>query len=106
MSRIRAATAILSLVLLLPLSRVAHAEPLTEEDYDAHARQVVPRDKFPVLFDPKLASVAQADKVLEDDELVIGVTVGDEAKAYPVHVMGVHELVNDVCGDVPIAASW
>jgi len=37
---------------------------------------------------------------------VIGVRVGGAAKAYPVHVMGVHELVNDVCGDVPIAASW
>lgn len=102
----RAAPTILSLVLALSFALSARAEPLTEEDYDANARRVVPRDRFPVLFDPKLASVAQADKALEDDELVIGVTVGGESKAYPVRVMGVHELVNDVCGKVPIAASW
>lgn len=106
MPRFRPTAAILILVLLLPLVRSANAEPLTEEDYDAHARRVVPRDKFPVLFDPPLATAEQGDEALEDDELVIGVTVGDEAKAYPVHVMGVHELVNDVCGDVPIAAAW
>ena len=106
MTQIRTRPTILSLVLALSLCAAARAEPLTEEDYDAKARQVVPRDKFPVLFDPPMASAEKADEALEDDELVIGVTLGGKAKAYPVHVMGVHELVNDVCGGVPIAASW
>ena len=106
MPRIRAAATILSLVLHVSLAHATRAEPLTEEDYDAQARRVVPRDAFPVLFDPPLASVEQADAALEDDELVIGVAVGNRAQAYPVRVMGVHAIVNDVCGDVPIAASW
>ncbi|MBI1914087.1 MAG: DUF3179 domain-containing protein [Planctomycetes bacterium] len=29
-----------------------------------------------------------------------------QAKAYPVAVMGVHELGNDTCGGEPIAVSW
>lgn len=102
----RTLSVILSLILLAGAASVLRAEPLTEEDYDAKARQVVPRDRFPVLFDPPMKGVREADEALEDDELVIGVFLGGKAKAYPVQVMGVHELVNDVCGEVPIAASW
>ena len=102
----RALWAILSLTLLTFTVARLHAEPLTEADYDAKARQVVPRDHFPVLFDPPMSNVEAADEALEDDELVIGIAIDGKAKAYPVYVMGVHELVNDTCGEVPIAASW
>ena len=76
-----------------------------EADYDKHKCRVVPRDAFPVLFDPKLLPVDKAEGI-RDEEPVIGVVVGDEAKAYPISIMGVHELVNDTCGGQPIAASW
>ncbi len=37
---------------------------------------------------------------------MIGVAIGDDARAYPIAVMGVHELGNDTCGGTPIAVSW
>ena len=76
-----------------------------EADYDRHARRAVLRDAFPVLFDPKLTPAAEA-KDIRDDEPIIGVVLGAEAKAYPISIMGRHELVNDTCGGQPIAASW
>jgi len=76
-----------------------------EADYDKHARRVVKRDAFPVLTNPKMLSVKEATEIL-DEEPVLGVVVGEEAKAYPIAILGVHELVNDTCGGRPIAASW
>jgi len=92
--------------LLSPGDARADEPPLTEEDYDKHARQVVPRDTFPVLFDPSMTKAADVGERLAGDDLVIGVTHGTKAKAYPVQVMGVHELVNDTLDGLPIAASW
>ncbi|MBI4566405.1 MAG: DUF3179 domain-containing protein [Planctomycetes bacterium] len=76
-----------------------------EADYEKHAHRAVPRDAFPVLHDPKLVPAAEASDV-RDSDVVIGVMVGTEAKAYPIAVMGSHELANDNCGREPIAVSW
>jgi hypothetical protein len=38
--------------------------------------------------------------------VVIGIARGREAKAYPISIMGVHELGNDTIDRVPIAVSW
>lgn len=58
-------------------------KPFTEAGFDANFRQVVERDYFPVLDNPANVTV-------------------DEARAYPVAVMGKHELANDVVGGEPI----
>lgn len=76
-----------------------------EADYDRNARRAVPRDAFPVFDHPKMAKASEA-RDLNDDDRVIGVSLEKEAKAYPISVMGVHELGNDTCGGKPIAVSW
>jgi Protein of unknown function (DUF3179) len=43
---------------------------------------------------------------LPDSSLVIGVDHGGEARAYPVDLLSLHEVVNDVVGGVPIAVTW
>ena len=70
--------------------------------------QAVPRDAFPVFDNPKMLSAAEAERVgvVFDSAVVIGVAHNGDAKAYPVAVMGVHELGNDTLGGVPIAVSW
>jgi len=45
-------------------------------------------------------------KYLVSGDLVLGVVVGDEARAYPLSVLQVHELVNDTLGDQPILVSF
>lgn len=70
--------------------------------------QIVERDAFPVFDDPKMLPAAEAERrglVLPRD-MVIGVARGREAKAYPITIMGVHELGNDIIDGVPIAVTW
>ena len=76
-----------------------------EADYKKHSMRAAPRDAFPVLFDPKLTPAAEATDI-RDEEFVIGVSFGNEAKAYPISIMGRHELANDTCGGIPITSSW
>jgi hypothetical protein len=63
-----------------------------------------PRDGIPALDHP--ASVAAAEAEWGDDELVIGVVAGGEARAYPIAVLNWHELVNDTLGGQPILVSF
>ena len=70
--------------------------------------QAVPRDAFPVFDDPKMLTAAEAEKggYVYARDAVIGVSHAGESKAYPVTVMGVHELGNDTIGGVPITVEW
>ena len=85
---------------LTALAATAAAQPI--------GYQAVPRDAFPVFDDPKMLSAAEAERqeVIFDRDVIIGVALNGEAKAYPITIMGVHELGNDVIGGVPIAVSW
>jgi hypothetical protein len=84
------------------LSAAELKDPVRE--FERNSRRAAPRDAFEVLDDPKMT--AAADAKLADREYVIGLVVNGEAKAYPVRVMGRHELVNDTCGRDPVAVSW
>jgi len=43
---------------------------------------------------------------MEPDDLVIGIAIADEAKAYPVGVLRFREMVNDEISGIPILVSW
>lgn len=69
-----------------------------------------PRDvlKHPIraIRDPEIVSAAESD--LADNELVIGVVVNGQARAYPINQLTgpQREIINDVLGETPIAATW
>ena len=56
---------------------------------------------------PFLAASAVTDEV-NDNELVMGVVVGDQARAYPVNMLTGprREIINDTVAKAPIAATW
>ncbi len=56
------------------------------------------------IYDPQFVSAADAP--LDDDELVIGVALEGEAKAYPITVLRFREMVNDELGGLPILVTW
>lgn len=70
--------------------------------------QAVSRDAFPVFDNPRLLSIqeAEARELIYPRDAVIGIAYKGEAKAYPITIMGVHELGNDTIGGEPIAVSW
>ena len=63
-----------------------------------------PRDGIPALTKPE--RVPASESPWHDDEIVIGVVRGGEARAYPVAILTWHELVNDTLGHEPILVSY
>ncbi len=62
-------------------------------------------DDLPPLDNPKLISVMEADYLLPDD-LVFGVSINGDTRAYPLRIMGWHEMFNEVIGGVPVALAY
>lgn len=63
------------------------------------------KDGIPAIDHPQFASVREVGE-LPDDEPVIGVTIGNDAKAYPLRILIWHEIVNDQMGDMPVAVTY
>ncbi len=67
---------------------------------------VLPQDAIPAIFDPQFVSAAEADAQLAPDDLVLGVSVAGDHRAYGVAFLSSREVVNDVIGGVPLAVTW
>jgi Flp pilus assembly protein TadD len=55
-----------------------------------------------------LRAVSAQKAALQDSDLVIGVVIGNEARAYPVNPMlgPVNEVLNDTLGGTPVSVTW
>jgi len=51
-------------------------------------------------------NAAQRGKYVVPMDRVIGVSINGEPRAYPLHVLEVHEVINDTLGEVPIAVTY
>ncbi len=67
-------------------------------------RQLLPRDAIKPVYDPVFISASSIP--WSDDTDVIGVTLGGQAKAYPVSFLNGRELVVDEIDNIPILVSW
>ena len=54
----------------------------------------------------ELTTVEASTAGLADDEIVLGVIVGDQVMAYPIRYLAMYEIVGDRVGTTPIAPSW
>ncbi len=76
--------------------------------------QAMARDGLKALVQPKTMTPAEIDhhnenergKLLVSSDLVVGVEVGGETRAYPLRLLRWHEAVNDVLGDRAIAVTY
>ena len=65
-----------------------------------------PPDGIPPIDRPRFLDARNVN-FLADNEPVIAVEVGGEARAYPVQILMWHEIVNDTVGGVPVAVfAW
>jgi len=62
-------------------------------------------DGIPPLDMPEMIKAAEAS-YLADDDLVFGVELNGDARAYPLRIMGWHEMMNDTVGGVPLALAY
>ncbi len=65
----------------------------------------VPRGGIPELNDPERVPAREATWMVAD-EVVFGVEIDGIPVAYPVRILGHHELANDVIGQVPVAVVY
>ncbi|MEM9045826.1 MAG: DUF3179 domain-containing protein [Pseudomonadota bacterium] len=84
-------------------------EPQTRDELRIRFEEItwggVPVDGIPSLDNPPLIPAAEAD-YLKDDDLVFGVEINGDARAYPLRIMGWHEMFNEVIGGVPVALAY
>ena len=64
-----------------------------------------PKDGIPSVDDPKFATVSDSE-FMSDSDIVIGLDINGETKAYPLFVMVWHEIVNDKVGGVPVSVTY
>jgi len=64
-----------------------------------------PKDGIPALTRPKFV-LAEKATYLGDEDRVIGLVSGDQAKAYPLKILNYHEIINDSLGDLSVAVTY
>ena len=102
--RIKSAVFITALLLAIVPWQTQATEDQAEETLPPGVVQLLPRGAIPAIFDPQFVSAHEAD--LPDGVWVFGVVIDGEAHAYSLNLLNSHEIVNDVFGTLPVAASW
>jgi hypothetical protein len=65
-----------------------------------------PKDGIPSIDNPRFVSLQEADKWIEDNELVLGIIYKGEKKVYPLQIMVWHEIVNEVIAGDPLLITY
>ena len=73
-----------------------------EFDYFEETR--IPRDAIQPVYSPAFVSPAEA--TLLATELVMGLEINGDARAYPVGMLRIREIVNDEVGGIPVLVTW
>ncbi len=76
------------------------ADEILEARYDPRLR----RDAIRPIYDPEFGPVAESS--LDADELIMGLVIDGDARAYPVTTLRRREMVNDVVGGRPVLVTW
>jgi hypothetical protein len=61
---------------------------------------------IPAINRPKFVSIEEADKWIEDNELVLALIYKNTTRVYPLQILVWHEIVNDVVADDPLLISY
>ena len=67
-------------------------------------KQLLPRDGIRPIYDPEFASAESVD--LNPEELVMGLAINGDVRAYPVGILRHREMVNDTVGGTPLLVTW
>ncbi len=65
----------------------------------------VVKDGIPALNHPRMIDAVEAD-YLADEDLVFGISINGDARAYPLRILDWHEMLNDTIGGVPVALAY
>lgn len=83
--------------------------PLPVDEVDpSEILQIGPPDIYPAIFEPEFMAIEEVQrlKLMNDAEPVLTYGHKDVWHAYSTLQLDNHEIVNDVVGGLPIAATW
>ena len=86
-----------------------HVVPLTLslESFARHAVSGGPgKDGIPAIDQPRFVSVKEADGFLDPGDIVFGVVLHNEIRAYPQKILVWHEIVNDQFGNEKVSVTY
>lgn len=78
--------------------------PVNKSAYDLVT--LLPPDAIPAIDHPIFVTGDEADQQYGPEELVLGVAINGDARAYSIPFLSGHEIVNDTVGGEPIAVTW
>ncbi len=85
---------------------VAAKGAATADEPEYRIVTLLPKDAIPAIYNPRFVEGEEADKQYGENELVLGVEINGDARAYSIPFLSGHEIVDDVVGGVPIAVTW
>jgi hypothetical protein len=81
-----------------------------DEEIVIDAREIlwggVPVDGIPPLEFPTQILPDEAALWIRDSDVVVGVEIDGDARAYPIRIIAWHEMVNDTIGGVPVSLAY
>ena len=77
-----------------------------DEKMDLEIVTLLGFDAIPAILDPEFVSVEEADEWMGPDELVLGLSINGDSRAYSVPMLSSHEIVNDSVGGRKLAVTW
>ena len=69
-----------------------------------HLTATANRDFLRPVYEPKFVAAGAAD--LEPLDIVMGLEIDGDARAYPIRILNTREMVDDVVGGVPVLVTW
>ena len=94
---------------MLPPSAMSHTVNFPEIDGDSDFRPMMAIPyAMPAITEFPIVTAEEADDTLHESELVLGVTVGEQSRTYPINTLTgpQREIINDTLGGRAIAAIW
>ncbi len=65
-----------------------------------------PKDGIPAILFPDFVKGAQANRFMLPDDRILGLTLNNQAKAYPIKILNWHEIVNDKIGGQAVVVTY
>jgi hypothetical protein len=89
-----------------PSTSSPSSTPTRPPDYVGELIRAVERGSVKIVVEPSILAASTAEADFDPTEPVLVALVNGEERAYSVAQMGIHEVVNDTLGGVPIAVTW
>ena len=89
-----------------PKVAAAFSRPEGDKERELEIIDILPKDGIPSVDNPEFLNAVEASTQIGQQDLVIGVSLNGEHKAYSTAFLSSHEIVNDTVGGVPVAVTW